>query len=241
MVVCKIDGEINMQNCEYSTKLWNGDGGDWCSMANATAVATDSCRRFSKRWHVADVKNIAGGNQATLMVDRNSANIAYIFCFYVCLHIRDRNCCSASDGNGSCHVASLFFDEMIPSWRQKHRWRWPGSIEQFHTITKIHAYEIKQDLSKNIFLLLGRHHYDGIAHCFFPIVTCNGVCSQLQKIISQQPWPHKKTEIYILKSFFVEICSKTIDIIRNKNIYFLFLNMCKAGHLDNHTIVQVAF
>ena len=24
----KIDGEMNVQNCVFSTKLWNGDGGD---------------------------------------------------------------------------------------------------------------------------------------------------------------------------------------------------------------------
>ena len=39
----------------------------------ATAVATDSRRRFSKRRHVTDIKNITGDDQATLMVDRNSA------------------------------------------------------------------------------------------------------------------------------------------------------------------------
>ena len=39
------------------------------------------------------------------------------------------------------------------------------------TITQIYAYEIKQDLLKNIFLLLGRHHYDAIAHCFFFLLS----------------------------------------------------------------------
>ena len=34
MVFCKIDGKMNMQNCGYSAKLRNGDGGDWCSMAD---------------------------------------------------------------------------------------------------------------------------------------------------------------------------------------------------------------
>ena len=40
-------------------------------------------------------------------------------------------------------------------------------IDQNSTITKIYAYKIKQDLSKNIFLLLGRCHYDANVHCFF--------------------------------------------------------------------------
>ena len=48
------------------------------------AVATHSHRRFSKRIHVADVKNISGDDQTTLMVHRNSANIACTFRIYVC-------------------------------------------------------------------------------------------------------------------------------------------------------------
>ena len=40
-------------------------------------------------------------------------------------------------------------------------------IDRSSTIMKIYAYEIKQNLSKNIFLLLDRRYYDGIAHCFF--------------------------------------------------------------------------
>ena len=79
----------------------------------ATAVAMDSRRRFSKTWHVANVKNIAGVDQATLMVDRNSANIAYTFRFYVCLRLQDLDCCSTADGNGSYHgLAPSFFEDM---------------------------------------------------------------------------------------------------------------------------------
>ena len=37
------------------------------------AVATHPHRRISKRWHVADVKDFTGDDQATLTVDRNSA------------------------------------------------------------------------------------------------------------------------------------------------------------------------
>ena len=50
----------------------------------AMTVIMDSRHRFSKRWHVADVKNITGDDQATLMVYWNSANIACTFRFYVC-------------------------------------------------------------------------------------------------------------------------------------------------------------
>ena len=62
----------------------------------ATAVITDSRHRFSKRWHVADVKNIAGDDQTTLILHRNYANIVCPFRFYVCLHLHDRNCCSTA-------------------------------------------------------------------------------------------------------------------------------------------------
>ena len=34
MVLCKIDGKMNIQNCGYFTKWQHGDGGDWCSRAN---------------------------------------------------------------------------------------------------------------------------------------------------------------------------------------------------------------
>ena len=94
----------------------------------ATAVITDSCHRFSKRWHVADVKNIAGDDQTTLMVHRNSANIACTFRFYVCLRLCNPDCCSAADGSGSCHApAPLYFEEMTYCQRPKRHWRWPGN------------------------------------------------------------------------------------------------------------------
>ena len=80
----------------------------------ATAVITNSCHRFSKRWHVADIKNFAGDDQTTLMVHRYSANIACIFRIYVCLRLCYRDCCFAADGSGSCR-------------RQKLHWRWPGN------------------------------------------------------------------------------------------------------------------
>ena len=40
-------------------------------------------------------------------------------------------------------------------------------IDQSSTIMQIFVFEIKQKLSKNIFLLLGSRYYDGIAHWFF--------------------------------------------------------------------------
>ena len=94
----------------------------------ATAVIMDSRHRFSKRWQVADVKNIAGDDQTTQMVHRNSANIACPFRFYVCLRLRDRYCCSAADGSGCCHACAPFYFEDITRCRHKKLdWRWPGN------------------------------------------------------------------------------------------------------------------
>ena len=94
----------------------------------ATAVITDSRHRFSKRWHVADVKNIADDDYPTLMVHRNSLNITCTFRIYVCLRLRDCDCCSAADGSGSCHApAPSYFEEMTRCRRQKLHWRWPGN------------------------------------------------------------------------------------------------------------------
>ena len=88
----------------------------------------DSHHRFSKRWHVADVKNIAGDDQTTLFVHRNSANLACTFPIYVCLRLCDRDCCSAADGSGSCHApAPSYFEEMTRCLRQILQWRWPGN------------------------------------------------------------------------------------------------------------------
>ena len=93
----------------------------------ATTLITDSRHRFSKRWHVANVKNIAGDDQAILIVHRNSAIIACTFRFYVCLRLRDCNCCSTADGNGSCHApAPSYFEAMTRCRHQKLHWRWTG-------------------------------------------------------------------------------------------------------------------
>ena len=87
----------------------------------AATVATDSRRRFSKRY-VADIKNITGDDHATLIVDWNSADIAYTFRFYVILRLWDRDCCFAAVGSGSCHgIAPSFFEEMTRYRHQKYR------------------------------------------------------------------------------------------------------------------------
>ena len=159
------------------------------------------------------------------MVDRNSANIAYTFRFYVCLRLRDRDWCSTPDGNSSWYeLTSSFFEEIIH--RRHQNIAGIGSamtrIDRNFIITKIYDSEIKQNLSKNIFLLLGCHHYDSIAHYFFSHCHLHRLLFSPTKYNFSALDPHRKTEIYIMKSFFVDsIYSKTIDIIR-KNIFCFY-------------------
>ena len=109
-----------------------------------------------RRDDFADVKNNTGIDQATLIVDRNSADIAYTFWFYVCLNLRDRNWCSAADGSVSWHwfAPSFYEDTKNITGDDQDQSKFQNN--------PIYAYAIKQDLSKNIFLLLGRQHYDAI-------------------------------------------------------------------------------
>ena len=91
----------------------------------AMAVATDSFRCFSKRWHIADVKNITGDDQAILIVDRNSIDIVNSFRIYVYEIVTlapQRTEMAVGAG-----LAPLFFEKMTCCRRQKHCWQWPGN------------------------------------------------------------------------------------------------------------------
>ena len=84
MLLRKIDDEMNVHNCGFSAKLRKRRRWRHAPRHTATAFITDSPHRFSKRWHVADVKNIASDDQTTLMINQNFSNIACTFRFYVC-------------------------------------------------------------------------------------------------------------------------------------------------------------
>ena len=116
MLLRKIGGEINVHNLGFCAKwrLWRH-----ASRLTATAVITASRHHFSKRWHIADVKNITDDDQANLMVHQNSTNMAYTFRFYVCVRLRNRDCCSVADGNGSCHSPTPSYFEEITRCRHK--------------------------------------------------------------------------------------------------------------------------
>ena len=70
----------------------NGGCGDWCS---TTAVATDSpsSEEIAQMQH-ADIKDIAGDDQATIKVDKNYTNIVVLRN----LHLREGDWCFTADG-----------------------------------------------------------------------------------------------------------------------------------------------
>ena len=116
LVLCKMGGEMKMQNCVYAAKLRNGDGGKWCwwqlQLSRTRAVFFEEmtcCRRWS-------------GNP------NGQSKFCKYRAYLPILCLINRDWCSTADGNGSCHGLTLsFFEEMTLCQRQKHHWRWPGN------------------------------------------------------------------------------------------------------------------
>ena len=77
--------------------------------------------------------------------------------------------------------------------RQKHRRRWPGSIK-IPQIWKFMPMRSSKASRKTSF----SPRLTALRTVYFPAITRNGFCFHIRKIISQRPWPHWKTEIYIL-------------------------------------------
>ena len=88
MLLRKIDGKMNAQNCGFSMKLRNGDGDDM----QATAVIGNGSYHglapsfFEEMTHC-DVKNIAGDNKTTIMVHRNSAKISRVSSTFTSVYV----------------------------------------------------------------------------------------------------------------------------------------------------------
>ena len=128
MLLRKIDSEMNVQNCGFSAKLRNGDGGDMLHDWRQRQLSRTRALIFRRDDTLSTSKNIAGNDQTTLVIHRNSANIACTFRIYVCLRLCDRDCCSAADGSGTCHApVSSYVEEMTRCRRQKLHSRWPGT------------------------------------------------------------------------------------------------------------------
>ena len=107
--------------------LQNGDVGDWYSMANGNSSCHRLALAFFKRWHIADIKNIAGDDQATLTVYRNSTNIAHTFRFYVYKIATDAPQLMAASWDSS-HGTQL---------TSKQCWRWSGNTKDRSKFRKL--------------------------------------------------------------------------------------------------------
>ena len=117
-------------------------------------------------------------------------------------------------------------------------------IDRNSANTKVYAYEIKQNISKNFFLpATNAAAIGGIAHWFFSCYHWQWLLfSHSKHNFSTTLTPPKNRDIHIVEFFVDSIYSKTIDMIR-KNIFFLYLHrwpMCKADDPDNCAIWQVA-
>ena len=78
-------------------------------------------------------------------------------------------------------------------------------------------------LEKLLFAAMNDDAIDGITH-FFPTITRNGFCSHLRKIISRRPLtPQKNQDIHIAEFFVDSIYSETIDVIRKKYLFSIFI------------------
>ena len=91
---------MNMRNCGYSAKWWNGGGGDCCSMVDGNGshhgLVPSSSEEIAWMAH-ADIKNIASDDQATLTPNGHSKLRKYHAVLWnLCL--RNRDWCSTVDG-----------------------------------------------------------------------------------------------------------------------------------------------
>ena len=121
-------------------------------------------------------------------------------------------------------------------------------IDRNSANTKIYAYEIKQNVSKNVFLLLRMPpQLTALRTVLFSAITHNRLLFSHSKNNFSTIFTPPTTDIYkFFRVFFVDsIYSKTIDIIRKISIFFYFyilfiFILYKADHPDNGAILQVA-
>ena len=161
-----------------------------CSTTDGMAVATDPRHHFSKRWHGAAVKNIAGEDQVTLIADRN-------FAIYVCFKIATNASwlMAASSGRWNSTYLTSKTSPVSARW-------WPGSIK-IRNYENVCLRDQAKTLKKNIFFAVRPPPLWWHCTLFFPTITRNGLCSHLRKIISWRPWPPPKNrDIHIQKFFF---------------------------------------
>ena len=166
MVLHKIDGKMNMQNCGYSAMLRDEIATDALRLM-ATAVATDSCCRFSKRWHCRHQKH-----RRRWPDNPNGLSKFRKYCAYLpilCLIDRDW-CCATSSGfwrSLKWHVADV---KNITGDDQE----WLKFYDYQNLCLRNQARPLK-----NIFLQLERCHYDVIAQRLLFLPTKNNFLTTL--------------------------------------------------------------
>ena len=116
-------------------------------------------------------------------------------------------------------------------------------IDRNSTNTKIYAYEIKQSVSKNFFLLLRMTpRLTALRTVNFPAITRNGFCFHIRKIISRPPGPPRKNRDIHIVGFFVDsIYSTTIDIVTKNILFSIFKHLCISGPPADGSNLQVSF
>ena len=116
MLLRKIDGEMNVQNCGFSAKLQNGD--------SATCSTTDGNDSYHGRTPLFFEEMTRCRRQKHCRRRPDNPNGPSKFRKYrvYLRHLRlcDRDCCSAADDSGSCHApAPSYFEEMTHCRLQK--------------------------------------------------------------------------------------------------------------------------
>ena len=173
--------------------------------------------RISKRWHVVDVNNFTGDDQTTLTVDRNSA-------IQVCLRLHYSNWCSA----GGSAADGSFRRSLKQHVTDVKNIAGLTLIDRNSANTTIYAYEIKQNVSKNLFLLLRtplrlmalRSIFFFCYHWQWLLFT--HLKNNFSTTFDDLDLTEKPRYTYCRIFFVVSIYIKTIDIIK-KNFCFLFL------------------
>ena len=134
MLLRMINGEMHVQNCWFSAKLLNGDGGDMLhdwrqrQLSRTRAIVFEGMTRCRHQKHCRRRPDNPNGPW------KFRKYRVYLLLLRLC----DHDCCSAADGSGSCHApAPSYFKEMTHCRRQKLHWRWPGNPNgrsKFHNL-----------------------------------------------------------------------------------------------------------
>ena len=199
MVLRKIDGKINIQNCGYSEKLRNGYGGNICFTADDNGSCHGlapsffeemiRCRRkkYHWRWCFWWLGNPNGISK---------------FCKYRVQHRISFNFMF----NRSWLMLRgwwrlLKITQTSHSRLQKHRRWWPGNPKdrsKFCIYQNLCLRDQSIYLEKHIFCCSDA----AIAHCYFFLLSLRmAFVLTYEQIVFDDLDPHRKTEIYLLKSF----------------------------------------